>query len=348
MLNLSFSAEQIEELRSQRFNHPHPWVQRKMEALLLKAAGLSHGKIAEILDVCPNTLRDYFVEYQNGGIEELKKLPFNKPSSELIGSADIIKKHFEESSPATIKEAAAKIELITGIKRGRTQVGKFLNSLGMKRRKTGSIPSKADDQAQVQFKTGELEPRLEEARNGQRVVFFMDAAHFVFAPFLGFLWCFTRLFVRAPSGRKRFNVLGALNAVTHELITFTNTAYINSQCVCSLLHTIAENNTGMAITIVLDNARYQRCALVQQTAQDLKIELLFLPPYSPNLNLIERVWKFTKRHCLNSRYYPDFGTFSSAIGSFLSTAHTTHKAELASLISHRFQDFGKIKIAFTD
>jgi DDE superfamily endonuclease len=109
-----------------------------------------------------------------------------------------------------------------------------------------------------------LEPRLTEAKAGQRIVYFMDAAHFVFAPFLGYLWSFSRLFVRAPSGRKRFNVLGALNAITHEVITVTNDSYINAQSVCALLMLLASLHVNIPLTLVLDNARYQKCAVVQE------------------------------------------------------------------------------------
>jgi hypothetical protein len=112
--------------------------------------------------------------------------------------------------------------------------------------------------------------------------------------FLGWLWCFNRVFVRSSSGRQRFNVLGALCATTHRLISVCNTGYINSASVCELLAKIKEATAAIPVTLVLDNARYQRCQLVQTTAAALGIELLFLPPYSPNLNLIERLWKFTK------------------------------------------------------
>jgi hypothetical protein len=71
------------------------------------------------------------------------------------------------------------------------------------------------------------------------------------------LWCFERLFVKSGSGRQRFNVLGALNAVTHELITVTNDTYINAQSVCELLHKLAALGLCIPITLVLDNARYQ-------------------------------------------------------------------------------------------
>ena len=106
--------------------------------------------------------------------------------------------------------------------------------------------------------------RLTEAKAGQRIVYFMDAAHFVFAPFLGYLWSFSRLFVRAPAGRKRFNVLGALNAITHEVITVTNDSYINAQSVCTLLRQLAALPVNVPLTLVLDNARYQKCAIVQE------------------------------------------------------------------------------------
>jgi transposase len=157
------------------------------------------------------------------------------------------------------------------------------------------IPAKADPEAQAAYLEQEIEPRLDEAQAGKRAVFFVDAAHFVLAPFLGFLWSLTRVFVKAPSGRQRFNVLGALNAITHELVTVTNDTYITATQVCELLYKLAALNLGVPITIFLDNARYQKCALVKATAASLQIELCFLPAYSPNLNLIERLWKFVKR-----------------------------------------------------
>jgi len=189
-----------------------------------------------------------------------------------------------------------------------------------------------------------LEPRLTEAQAGQRIVYFLDAAHFVFAPFLGYLWSFSRLFVRAPSGRKRFNVLGALNAITHEVVTVTNDSYINAQSVCTLLMQLAALHVNMPLTLVLDNARYQKCAFVQELATLLHIELLYLPAYSPNLNLIERLWKFVKKQCLYSKYYADYDAFTKAISYCLQHTHDLHKKELDSLLTLRFQTFEKVQI----
>ena len=162
--------------------------------------------------------------------------------------------------------------------------------------------------------------------------------------FLGFVWCFERLFVRAPSGRKRFNVLAALNAITHEVITITNDSYINALSVCELLQKLTALGLSIPITLVLDNARYQKCLLVQDLARSLGIDLLFLPSYSPNLNLIERFWKFVKRKCLYSKYYNDFSLFQVAISSCIDNAHIQHKNELKSLLSLRFQNLKKAQV----
>jgi transposase len=203
------------------------------------------------------------------------------------------------------------------------------------------LPAKADPDEQARYLVEELEPRLAQARAGQRAVFFVDAAHFVLAPFLGFLWSLTRIFLRAPAGRQRFNVLGALNALTHELFTVTNDTYITATEVCALLQQLAALNLGIPLTVVLDNARYQRCAQVVTLATSLQMELCFLPPYSPNLNLVERLWKFVKKQCLYSIYYADFAAFKTAIVQCLAQTHTTHRAALDSLLTLRFQLFEK-------
>lgn len=183
---------------------------------------------------------------------------------------------------------------------------------------------------------------MAEARAGQRTVFFVDASHFVQGAFLACLWCATRLFVKASSGRKRYNVLGALNAVTHELISVCNDTYINAESVCELLRKIAAAGLTLPITLVLDNARYQRCRLVQDLAESLGIELLFLPSYSPNLNLIERLWKFVKKTTLNSRYRATYVEFQASIDDCLSRLTTDYKTDLATLITHNFQVFQNV------
>ncbi len=171
--------------------------------------------------------------------------------------------------------------------------------------------------------------------------FFVDAAHFVMQPFLGFLWCFVRQFIHSPSGRKRFNVLGALHATSQQIVTVTNHTYINAYSVAKLLCKLAVDFRDLPITLVMDNARYQRCYFIMDLATALGIELLFLPPYSPNLNLIERFWKYVKKACLYSEFYETFPDFKQAI---LDTITDPCMRTLSSLLTLNFQTFKTVTL----
>ena len=127
-------------------------------------------------------------------------------------------------------------------------------------------------------------------------------------------------------------------------ITIPEEPYITAAQVCELLKKLAALALTIPITLVLDNARYQKCKIVEELALSLSIELLYLPSYLPNLNLIERLWKFVKKKCLYGKYYENFSDFSSAIYECLSDAHLKHKKELDSLLTLRFQKFNKSQI----
>jgi transposase len=192
---------------------------------------------------------------------------------------------------------------------------------------------------QAEFLESKLEPLLQEARAGHGQVFFVDAAHFVMGAFLCCVWCWVRLLIRGASGRQRYSVLGAWNAVTHELVSITTDATVSAETMCALLVKIAALGLQGPITLVLDNARYQHCALVMNMAKSLKIHLEFLPSYSPNLNLIERLWKFIKKQVLYGHHYATFVEFRTAIDDCLAKIPTEHREKLQSLMTHNFQTF---------
>ena len=109
--------------------------------------------------------------------------------------------------------------------------------------------------------------------------------------YLGYIYGTARKFIKTYSGRKRYNVLGALNFATKKMTTIVNDTYITSTEICGLLKKLSVEYMGTPICLVLDNARYQKCAIVEAVARELGIALTYIPPYSPNLNLIERMWK---------------------------------------------------------
>lgn len=148
MIKLNISKKQKEQLHYERYNHPHPHVQKKMEVLYLKSTNkLSHELICEIARVTPNTLRSYLKQFKRGGVEKLKEINFYQPERELKEHTNTIEKYLREHPPSTIAEASCMIEKLTGVKRGLTQTGIFIKSLGVKLRKVGTIPAKALDES---------------------------------------------------------------------------------------------------------------------------------------------------------------------------------------------------------
>jgi len=211
--------------------------------------------------------------------------------------------------------------------------------LGMKFRKCAAVPGKADPQLQFTFLQDELLPRLEQARRGEGRVFFVDAAHFVLGAFLGMIWSFTRIFVPSGCGRQRYNVLGAVETRDHDFVSIRTTGSVNSDTVCELVRKLDETYPGEEITLVMDNARYQRNKVVIAEAERYGIEILFLPSYSPNLNLIERVWRLVKTKCLRNRHFEDFAKFMTTIDEFIDSLAGENRPYLQSLVTENFQTF---------
>lgn len=202
------------------------------------------------------------------------------------------------------------------------------------------MPAKADKEKQVYFRDAVLLPLIEQAKKGLCQLYFLDAAHFVMGGFAGRIWGRVRVWVKTGAGRKRFNVLGALNFVTKKMETVTNTTYITSTQIVSMLQKLSEIHPGKLINIILDNARYQKCRLVFDAAESCGINLIYLPTYSPNLNLIERVWKFVKSKVLNAAYKETFEQFCLNITECVEKLHEDFRHEMSSRITEKFQILG--------
>lgn len=158
MAAVEFTDEQVEQLAFERFYHPHPRVQRKMEAVFLKAKGLSHREVCELVGVSRTTLWGWIQDFKANGIEGLKRWDAGGSSSKLDEHTDAIGQYIAEHPPHTIAEARKAIESLTGVRRSETQVREFLKRLGFKRLKTGSLPAKSDPDAQAAFKKKRLSP----------------------------------------------------------------------------------------------------------------------------------------------------------------------------------------------
>jgi len=252
-------------------------IKRKLMCLKMHQQKVSNTAITKVLNISANTVTSYLKEFRNHGIAGVLEDRSYRPSSSLEPFLTCLRCSFSAHPPTDVAAAIERIFTLTGIRLSEAQTRRTLHKMGLKYRKTGVIPGKSDPQLQFEFFTTELSPRLEEAAKGERKVFFVDAAHFVLGSFLGMIWCFTRIFIKSGCGRQRYNVLGALDSHSKEVITVRITDNINAESVCELIDSIRLVHPEHTLTLVMDNARYQRCKRVMEHASASRAALLFLP-----------------------------------------------------------------------
>jgi len=349
VIKLDLTEHQFDELYRESSKNSSERARRKCLVVYLRGKGISRREVADIVRVDEDTVTEYVRRYSEGGLAQLLLDDYRGPKGSLDDHKEHLKGVFEANPPHTVNEAIAVIEKETGVRLKHSGCRSFLQKLGLRCRRCGLVPGKALDpegkqvEAQEEFLNTYLNPRIEEAKQGLRVLLFVDAAHFVMGAFLGIVWCFVRILLPSSSGRKRFNVLGAYDPVRHQVVTVTNDTVVNQDTFCALLDNIAQayTSSGLPITIVLDNARYQKCQSVFEKARALGIELLYLPPYSPNLNLIERLWRFVKKQVLYSRHYENFANFKNSIQNCLDNVGSSFKDSMQTLMTLNFQLFSK-------
>jgi transposase len=342
LTKLEISSGELARLNYDRYHYACPLVQKRLHSIYIKAVtDLSNEDVGNLTDAHRNSISEWVKVYQQVGIEALYTVNHGTNKSLLESYANSIDDLFTKVPPRSIGEAIIKIKELTGIERSHSRVRAFMKRHKFRFLKTGHIPAKVNNTEQHNWVEETLKPVIKAAHDGEVHLLFMDAAHFVLQPFLCCLWCVARIFIKASHGRNRINVMGAVNALTKEISTYSNTTYICANCLIAFIKQLKEQYNDKPLAIVLDNARYQHCFMVKTFAKSLGIHLLFLPPYSPNLNIIERLWKFTKKKILYAHYYDSPAMFHNAIISFLQNINQTNKEELETLLTLKFQFFDK-------
>lgn len=308
--------------------------------LLLIALRFESESISNLVDVTVQTVNNWrrslsaMTDYQS--FRAFLHRPEVEPGSKLMAHESAIKAKLEEKNYGTVSEIRDMITVELEVQCSEATVRRMLHALGYKCLKVGSMPAKAAPAKQKEFFDEILEPLMKRAKKGEIVLYFMDAAHFVHGcDFLGHVWCLVKRYVKTYSGRNRHNVLAALSYAERDLQIVANDTYITATEVCEMLRQLAavrdEKESG-PVYIVLDNARYQKCKVVTELAAELDINLVYLPPYSPNLNLVERLWKLVKGE-LRTRYYGEFETFKQRIHDILEVLWTTYEVRMQNILA---------------
>ena len=147
-----FSSEEIDNLFEQRFIHPHPMIQKRLEALYLVSQGMQYKEIAKLLRISRVSIFNWVNTYKTEGIEAVKTLKYRKKWGDLTSHQQTLEEHFRNNPPRTVEEAIRTIKKLTGLDRKRTSVFRFLKIIGLSYRKTGIVPGKTDPHKQEEFK----------------------------------------------------------------------------------------------------------------------------------------------------------------------------------------------------
>jgi len=337
MVDYSLPAKQIAELRAAHRRTRDKREADRIKAVVLLASGRTAEDVADALLIDPNTVRNHFKRYQQGGLPGLLHLAYRGSDCELSeAQLAVLDAHLQTHLYLTAKEVAVWVEETFAVVYTVSGMTALLHRLGYVYKKPRLVPGKADPEAQRAFL--EQYEKLKQDKGRDDPIYFVDAAHPQHNPVIACGWIKRGEEREVPTntGRQRVNINGAVDLERFEpVVRFDDT--INADSTIALFEQLEQCNLAAAwIYVICDNARYYRSRAVQDYVKTSRIKLVFLPPYAPNLNLIERLWKFFKKKTLYNRYFGSFAEFKAACEDFFANPVRYHR-ELRSLLTENFQ-----------
>lgn len=299
---------------------------------------MDYQEVADLLLCSERSIRRYEELYFEGGLQALL-------SDKRGGSSGKLSEEQKEQLKATLKETIFRrakdikrhIKRTFDVDYSISGVHHLLGELGFVYKKPKVSLMKASPEKQAKFLENIEE--IQDSMGDNDKLYHTDGAHFQFTTEVSYGWIEKGKdkLLPAQTGRKRVNVHGALDLETDQVIAREEST-LNAESFIRLLQDLEQANPAAAkIHVVLDNASYHRNKKVKKFLKTSRIRLHFLPPYSPNLNLIERIWGFTKRTLIYNQYFDDYEEFSESIIHFLRNMHLNFKEELISLLEQNFQ-----------
>jgi transposase len=295
MKDYTLSKEKITELEKFHRSLRDKRQADRVKAVIALSKGWSAAQVAEILLFDEKTSRHYFERYQQDGLHALLDDHHSGAEPKLdIHQMNELEDYLEEHIFTDAKSVIAYIYNQYKVRYSLSGVTDLLHRLGFSYKKPKHVPGKQDPAQQWAFLEEYEQLRASKGENDP--IYFADATHpqHNSIPSYGWIKKGQEKELKANCGRQRLNINGAINIETFESTTgFYDT--INAQATIDLFTKIeAKHPDAKTIYIIVDNARYYRSRLLKEYTESTKIKLIFLPPYSPNLNLIERYWKFLK------------------------------------------------------
>ena len=340
MIDYRLPQTELLQLRAEHRRTRDKRAAYRLNVVILLGSGWSAEQVAEALLIEADTARTYFKRYREGGIERLLHMAYSGGEAWLDATQQArLDAHLQSTLYLSAKEVAHWVEQHFGVCYSESGMTAVLHRLGYVYKKPKLVPGKADAEAQRAFLDDYTS--LKESKDPNDPIYFVDAVHPQHNPVLGYGWIKRGEEQAIPSntGRRRLNINGAIDLERlAPVVRFDDT--INAASTLGLFRQLEEAHPeAQRIFVICDNASYYRSREVRAFAENSRIELVFLPPYSPNLNLIERFWKFFKKEVLYDTYYERFKDFKQACERFFRNT-SVYAAQLRSLLTENFQIIG--------
>lgn len=311
----------------------------RIKAVLMVHFGFTYVQITQALLLDEVTVRRYCKQFQGKGIEGLLEYRYSGGQSRLTTVQEIdVKNFFKEHTPRTATEAVDHIQKTYGIDYSVIGGTKLLRRLGFTYKKPKIVPGKADRVKQEAFLNTYHTTKAQLSANDR--MYFLDATHPQHNTQPSYGWILkgkaNDTYLKTNSGRERLNLNGALN-FTDKTAIVREEKTINAQATINLLEAIGKKQKTGKVYVVLDNAKHHHSLLVKRwRLHHTRFKFLFLPAYSPNLNLIERLWRFFHQKVTWNHYFETFEEFKSATLTFFENLKHYEK-ELTTLLTDNFQ-----------
>lgn len=312
----------------------------RIKTILLFDKGYTQKEIACILLLDEDTVRNWIKKYQSSSNLSTYFKDNHLAYCGKLNSCqlDQVGKYIRENIITDVKQVITFVKEQFGITYSKSGMNSLLHSLGFTYKQLSLFPTKANVDEQRQFTR--MYQDIHNNLQDQEEIVFIDGAHPQHNTKSSKAWIEngTEKYIKTNTGRNRLNLNGAYNPTNQDVIIVEDST-INAQSTIKLFDQIQEKYPqAKCIYTFADNAKYHRSKLVKEYLKDSRIELIYLPAYSPNLNLIERLWKFMRKKVINTTYYPDFESFKMAIRRFFDKIEM-YKNELKQFIGDKFQLF---------
>jgi transposase len=337
MKGFKLSKNELATLRRAHKSEHYKRSAYKINVVILLGSGWTLAQVKDALLLDEETLRSYVRKYQEGGLPELLKVDFK--GSEPLLSVSEIEKLCAALNTEIFLTTQAVIDYVKKkfvVSYSRSGMRDLLHRLGYEYKKPKLVPGNPDHEAQEIFSDQYKEFMLNKPDSIE--VLFVDAVHPQHNTMAAYGWIKRgeKREIRTTTGRERLNLHGAMNAETLE-VTIIESKTVDDASTIQLLETLEQKYfLAKSIFVILDNARYHYSRRVQEFLKTSRIKLIFLPSYSPNLNLIERLWKFFKKNVLYNKYYEKLKDFRKASINFFKNI-SFYQKELESIMSDEFE-----------